>query len=105
MHPEEREDEDWKKISQAFFKTPAPKPSEAFVFQVMEKIRGNNAPAFDLKSFLRWAIPSLGFMMGAILFLSALPVSSYGSFSFEPLVFSGSELPSDRANALGLEDL
>lgn len=62
-------DNDWKKISSAFFKTPAARPSDDFVDKVMARI---DSPApmvvFDWR---RWFIPLAGMAVLPFLFLNS----------------------------------
>jgi anti-sigma factor RsiW len=71
----------WEKIKTAFLRTPEVIPSEDFVLQVMEKIEAKRA--FDIFSFIRWAIPTVALMGAALFLISVWPMTSDGAVATE----------------------
>ncbi len=69
-------DPGWEKIKCAFLRPPEVNLSDAFVWQVMEKIEAKKPFAFDLSSFFRWAVPTFAVMTAAVFLISVWPVAN-----------------------------
>ena len=91
---------EWTVLRQMLLSAPEIRPSESFIFQVMEKIEP--PPAFDLSSFLRWVFPTLAVTAVALFVITAWPADD--SVALESMPQAGGLLLQDNAAGVAAQD-
>lgn len=79
--------QEWELVRSAFFKPAAVKAPADFTVRVMEAIEARR-PA-DLRSILRWLVPSSSIALAALFVVSIIPLAPEDAANFEPLMIKG----------------